>query len=220
MTRTRLLAGAVILGAATLAGMHLHSDSSAPGSSASSAAARAGTATATPPAEPRLAGTGLPPLLAETTATNQPPIAVASQASSADKVAVSFLAPRPTVKQGAAVDVIASLDTLRPLAKISLTIAFDPALLRLRTDEELDFSNDESVLVRPRFRAEILREGLVSLTSDTPPIAGKALIGIVQFEAANAGSGSIDVAGIRFVGDKGNTIPYSVAATNLPVLVN
>jgi len=122
----------------------------------------------------------------------QPGSAAASPA-----VYLRFQAPF-NAKIGEAFDYIVAIDAKQAVGRITLEVSYDPALLRVRTAEEIDYRNRQDA--EGGFSAEETSDGRVAVVmlvrDGSRPIVGSVRIAVVQFEAVAPGAAQISVSNI------------------------
>ena len=169
------------------------------------------------PSPPRLAAsvTATP----DNAATSPTPSPASVTGASAAAVSLQLALPRATVEPGAAIDVILSIDASQPLRAIAFDIAFDPALLRLRDLEEIDYSADAKTVRRGRFTADLVRDGTIGVRLIGEPLTGAGIHAIAQLEALRSGTGALDIRNVRMASEAGQPATAIVPTRTLPVSI-
>jgi len=115
-------------------------------------------------------------------------------ASAATSAQLTFQIP-PNVRVGDAFDLVVDLDSSDVVSRLELDIKYDPAALRLKGAEEIDYSRDTSP--RRRFSARATGDGSVTVVmpADDPRqrISGAVSLAVAQFEALSPGATRITI---------------------------
>ena len=124
-------------------------------------------------------------------------------------------------KVGEAFDYIVAIDARQPVGRIALEVSYDPALLRARSAEEIDYSN------RPqedgRFFTEETSDGrvaLVTVRDGSRPILGSVRMSVIQFEALAPGAAQISVSNITAADGSGNALSLDASDRQSVVALN
>ena len=101
----------------------------------------------------------------------------------------------PSAQVGESVDLIADVESDQSVDRIVLVIDYDASLLRVRTAEELDYTN-ASIVHRFRLDDYAVSRVVVSVSARAlgAPIGRLSMLGAVQFEALAPGSAEVAVA--------------------------
>ena len=114
--------------------------------------------------------------------------------STATSAQLTFQVP-PNARVGDAFDLVVNVDSNELAPRLELDIKYDPAALRLKGAEEIDYSRDTSP--RRRFSARGTGDGSVSVVmpADDPGqrISGAASLAVAQFEALSPGATRITI---------------------------
>jgi hypothetical protein len=109
-----------------------------------------------------------------------------------------FEAPH-SVAVGQAFDYLVIVDSLQSVGRISLQVTYDPALVRVRSVEEVDYATRAGV--ERSFASEESTDGRVSLflavRPGSRPMAATERVAVVQFEAIAPGWAQIAVDNIE-----------------------
>jgi hypothetical protein len=145
----------------------------------------------------------------------QPGSAVAGPA-----VHLRFQVPS-NAKVGEAFDYIITIDAQRAVGRITLEFSYDPALLRVRTAEEIDYSN------RPeqegRFLTEEIGDGRVAVVmvrDGSRPVLGSVRMAVVQFEGLAPGGAQISVSNVSASDGTGGALSLDVSDRESVVVLN
>lgn len=145
----------------------------------------------------------------------QPGSAVASPA-----VRLRFQVPS-NAKVGEAFDYIVTIDAQRAVGRMALEVSYDPALLRIRTAEEIDYTNRPQE--EARFSTEEPRDGSVAVVmvrDGSRPILGSVRITVVQFEGLAPGRAQISVSNISASDGTGGALSLDVSDRESAVVLN
>jgi Cohesin domain len=117
-----------------------------------------------------------------------------------------------SARVGEAFDYVVTIDAQQAVGRIALEISYDPALLRVRTAEEIDYTN------RPheegRFSTEETGDGRVAVVmvrDGSRPVLGSLRMAVVQFEALASGSAQISVSNISASDSTGRAVSLDVS---------
>ena len=146
----------------------------------------------------------------------QPGSAVASPA-----LRLRFQAPF-NAKVGEAFDYVVTIDARQAVGRIALEVSYDPALLRVRTAEEIDYTN------RPqedgRFSTVETTDGRVAVVmlvrDGSRPVLGSVRMAVVQFEALAPGGAQISVSNISASDGTGSALSLDVPDRESVVALN
>lgn len=146
----------------------------------------------------------------------QPGSAVGSPA-----VHLRFQVPS-NAKVGDAFDYVITIDAQRAVGRIALEVSYDPALLRVRTAEEIDYTN------RPqeegRFSTEETTDGRVAVVmlvrDGSRPVLGSVRMAVVQFEGLAPGGAQISVSNISASDGTGGALSLDVSDRESVVVLN
>jgi hypothetical protein len=96
---------------------------------------------------------------------------------------------------GESVDLIADVESEQPVDRIVLAISYDPSLLRVRTAEDLDYTNT-SIVHRFSVSEDAASRVVASVSARAlgAPIGRSPMLGVVQFEPLAPGSAEVAVA--------------------------
>jgi hypothetical protein len=152
----------------------------------------------------------------QTSRVNDPPPGSAAPVARLSLTAPALVAPGDTV------DLFLGGSANRLVGRIVLKIQFDPSLLRLRSNEEIDYTNAN---VDPaQFVVETAEGGEITVTADAAGqrglgTAGRQL-GIVQFEAIARGWARVDAVASAIVDRSGKTVDASLVPNSVQVAIN
>ncbi len=146
----------------------------------------------------------------------QPGSAAASPA-----VHLRFQAPF-TAKVGEAFDYIVTIDAKQAVGRITLEVSYDPALLRVRTSEEIDYTNRHDA--EGGFSAKETSDGRLAVVrvvrDGSRPILGSVRIAVVQFEAVAPGTAQISVSNISAFDSADTALSLAVSDRESVVALN
>lgn len=171
-------------------------------------------AVATPPAQPPVAPESVPP--AQPPVTEAPPPEPAAPAPG-PTARVTVTTPGPTFQVGGGpYTVPISIVGAQRLSTISLTITYNPAVLRVRSVQEGTFLQQGGV--RPTFTQQVdASAGRVDIaivrTADRVGATGSGLLAALVFEPVAAGQSAISAAGVAANPDQGSIGLQLVPAT-------
>jgi len=124
----------------------------------------------------------------------------------------------PTARVGDAVDLDVVIDTRQDLGRVRIEVRYDPAVLRARSAEEIDYAHR-----RPNDRAlnlDVMTDGRIVavLTVDSGPVPRTAAV--VQFEAVAPGLGQVEVENISVSDRTNRTLSWAVDHRTLQIAVH
>ena len=146
-----------------------------------------------------------------------------SAKSAAPGVRLGFEMP-PAAKVGDAFDLNVAINAEQPVGRIAVELVYDPALIRMRLSEEIDYSNrppaDRAFLIR---RAE---EGRAAVVMNLVEAQGAALTGrsasvaVAQFEALAPGLARVNITSIETLDGSSRSIPHTATGTEGHIALN
>jgi hypothetical protein len=123
-------------------------------------------------------------------------------------------------KAGDPVDVVISIDALRPVRRIALEVAYDPALLRPRSLEEIEYGS--AAFAQGRFVVEERDAGRISAVAASfgskALATGSSRLAVAQFQATSPGISRIDISHIE-IDDGQAPLRYSLNAASREVAI-
>jgi general secretion pathway protein D len=173
-----------------------------------------GAAPGTPPPAPVPPVGTLPPT---DPAPRDPTAAAPAAAASAAQIGVT--APQEMRMGGGPYTVPLSVANASRLSTISLTVTFNPAVLRVRNVQEGTFMRQGGVtaMFTPRIDAATGRVDIVVVrTGDQAGASGAGLIGALQFDAIGPGNSLIQVSGVAS-NPEGNAVALQFAPASVTV---
>ena len=147
------------------------------------------------------------------------PVKAAAPASE-PALQLSIQAPvRATVGEG--FDVRVSLAARRPVKRIAVAISYDPALLKARTAEEIDYSQRGAT--ERAFRIEQAVDGEIEVAlGDEPGTAGRDLpmsAALVQFEPLAPGRTQVRVTGITVLDPSDRSLQFAATGKDSEIII-
>jgi len=124
----------------------------------------------------------------------------------------------PTARVGEAVDLNVAIDTRQDLGRVRIEVRYDPAILRARSAEGIDYAHR-----RPNDRAlnlDVMTDGRIVavLTVDLGPAPRTAAV--VQFEAVAPGLGQVEVENISISDRTNRTLSWTADRRTLQVAIH
>ena len=127
-----------------------------------------------------------------------------------------------SVQVGEGFDVRVSLVARQPVGRIVIEVSYDPALLKARTLEELDYA--QRALGERMFTIDNSNDGRIELSlakdrgNPTPGLP--ASVPLVQFEALATGRAQVRIESIAVSDPNGGTLTWSAMGRESGVMIN
>ena len=127
-----------------------------------------------------------------------------------------------SVQVGEGFDVRVSLMARQPIGRIVIEVSYDPALLKARTLEELDYA--QRALGERMFTIDNSNDGRIELSlakdrgNPTPGLP--ASVPLVQFEALASGGAQVRIESIAVSDPNGGTLNWSATGRETDVRIN
>ncbi len=149
-----------------------------------------------------------------------------SGARAADQVRPSIDPPLQVVfhtpasaRVGEAFDVRVAIDARQPIARIVVEITYDPALLKARSLEEIDYS--QRTLGERAFAIDPVSDGHVAIVmkmkgGEAPP----GNVALVQFEAVSPGWAQIRITDISASDASDRSVPWAATGRESQIALN
>jgi hypothetical protein len=138
--------------------------------------------------------------------------------SSIPPLQVAFHTPA-SARVGEAFDVRVAIAARQPIARIVVEIAYDPALLKARSLEELDYA--QRTLGEPAFAIEQSSDGRVAIVMKMKGgAAPPGTVPLVQFEALSPGSAQIRITDISAFDASDRSVPWAAAGRESQIALN
>ena len=143
------------------------------------------------------------------------------QSSGEPALRLDFQTP-PTAQVGDGFDVRVAISSRKAIGRIVVEVAYDPAYLKVRTVEEIDYA--QRALGERTFSSQQSSDGHVELIlqrkRNDPPLALPASVPLVQFEAIAPGSAEVRIASISASDATDSPLSWSAAGREAQVVVN
>jgi len=126
---------------------------------------------------------------------------------------------RASARVGEAFDVRVAIDARQPIARIVFEITYDPALLKARSLEELDYA--QRTEGERAFAIDQLSDGRVALVMKMKQ--GEAIprnVPLVQFEALSPGSAQIRITDISAFDAGERSVPFAATGRESQIILN
>ena len=134
---------------------------------------------------------------------------------------LAFQSPA-NARVGEAFDVRVSMDTRQAVGRIVLDIAFDPALLRLRLSEEIDYTHRTPGELP--IRVDRSSEGRATLRlvpgASTPGSTSRMSVAVAQFEALAPGSAQIGIENIVVSDGMDRSLSWTASGRESTIAIN
>ena len=115
-----------------------------------------------------------------------------------------------SARVGEAFDYVVAIDARQAVSRLTLELSYDPARLRPRATEEIDYTNRP--LEDGRFSTKDSSDGRVVVAMDSArPVLGSVRITLVQFEALAPGGAQIQVSKISASDGTGGALSMEVS---------
>lgn len=161
---------------------------------------------------------------ARTGASSTPAIAplprpASTTASSPAPVRIGVDAPA-AARRGDAFDVVIDIDSSKAIRRIAMEVAYDPAILRPRSIEEIEYGGAGGAL--GRFVVEerdVGRISAIAVSFDAKPLAVDTIrLAVAQFEAVAPGTSVIAISNID-IDDGQAPLRYSLGAASREIMI-
>jgi hypothetical protein len=136
-------------------------------------------------------------------------------------IQLTFRTP-PAARVGDGIDLTVDVEGREAIGRIVLSINYDSTLLRLRSAEEIDYTN--SAIVHARFALDDERNSSLTVSiaahEGDAAIAGAGGLAIAQFEALAPGWASVAVSTVSVSGSGARQLSHRVVSREAQVAIN